>query len=66
MANADRPPGSGRITSWPESHLCKTPMPRPESRLALDEIRAAHGRVTNMKRTLARSPVALHCAHDLV
>jgi alkylhydroperoxidase family enzyme len=32
----------------------------PESRAALDEIRAAHGRVTNMKRTLARSPVALH------
>ena len=32
----------------------------PESRCALDEIRAAHGRVTNMKRTLARSPVALH------
>jgi alkylhydroperoxidase family enzyme len=32
---------------------------RPESRAAMDEIRAAHGRVTNMKRTLARSPVAL-------
>jgi alkylhydroperoxidase family enzyme len=31
----------------------------PESRAALDEIRAAHGRVTNMKRTLARSPIAL-------
>ena len=31
----------------------------PESRGALDEILAAHGRVTNMKRTLARSPVAL-------
>jgi alkylhydroperoxidase family enzyme len=31
----------------------------PESRRVLDEIRAAHGRVTNMKRTLARSPVAL-------
>ncbi len=31
-----------------------------ESRAALDEIRAAPGRVTNMKRTLARSPVALH------
>jgi hypothetical protein len=30
-----------------------------ESRAALDEIRAAHGRVTNMKRTLARAPVAL-------
>jgi alkylhydroperoxidase family enzyme len=30
-----------------------------ESRGALDEIRAAHGRVTNMKSTLARSPVAL-------
>ncbi len=26
---------------------------------ALEEIQAAHGRVTNMKRTLARSPVAL-------
>ena len=33
---------------------------RSESRTALDEILAAHGRVTNMKRTLARSPVALH------
>jgi len=32
---------------------------KPESRTAMDEIRAAHGRVTNMKRTLARSPVAL-------
>ena len=32
----------------------------PESRTALDKTRAAHGRVTNMKRTLARSPVALH------
>lgn len=30
-----------------------------ESRAALDVIQAAHGRVTNMKRTLARSPVAL-------
>jgi alkylhydroperoxidase family enzyme len=32
---------------------------REESRIALDEIRTAHGRVTNMKRTLSRSPVAL-------
>jgi alkylhydroperoxidase family enzyme len=31
----------------------------PEARAALEGIRAAHGRVTNMKRTLARSPVAL-------
>jgi alkylhydroperoxidase family enzyme len=31
----------------------------PEARAALDEIQAAHGRVTNMKRTLARAPVAL-------
>lgn len=31
----------------------------PDSRAAIDEIQAAHGRVTNMKRTLARSPVAL-------
>jgi alkylhydroperoxidase family enzyme len=31
-----------------------------ESRNAIDEIRTAHGRVTNMKRTLARAPVALH------
>jgi alkylhydroperoxidase family enzyme len=30
-----------------------------ESRQALDEVVAAHGRATNMKRTLARSPVAL-------
>lgn len=31
----------------------------PESLAALDAIRATHGRVTNMKRTLARAPVAL-------
>jgi alkylhydroperoxidase family enzyme len=31
----------------------------PESRAALEGIQQAHGRVTNMKRTLARSPVAL-------
>jgi alkylhydroperoxidase family enzyme len=31
----------------------------PEARDALEGIRASHGRVTNMKRTLARSPVAL-------
>jgi alkylhydroperoxidase family enzyme len=31
----------------------------PEARAALEGIRAAHGRVTNMKGTLARSPVAL-------
>ncbi len=29
-------------------------------RAALDQILASHGRVTNMKRTLAHSPVALH------
>ncbi len=33
----------------------------PAGRVAMDEILASHGRVTNMKRTLARSPVAL-CA----
>jgi alkylhydroperoxidase family enzyme len=32
----------------------------PAGRAALDGILAAHGRVTNMKRTLARAPVALH------
>ncbi len=32
----------------------------PVSRAALDEILSAHGRATNMKRTLARAPVALH------
>jgi alkylhydroperoxidase family enzyme len=31
----------------------------PAGRAALDGIVAAHGRTTNMKRTLARSPVAL-------
>jgi len=31
----------------------------PEARAVLDEIRATHGRVTNMKRTLARAPAAL-------
>jgi len=30
----------------------------PESRAAIDEIQVAHGRVTNMKRTLAHTPVA--------
>jgi alkylhydroperoxidase family enzyme len=34
-------------------------MALPDSRAALEAIRAQHGRVTNMKRTLARSPVAL-------
>jgi alkylhydroperoxidase family enzyme len=32
----------------------------PAGRAALEGILAAHGRVTNMKRTLARSSVALH------
>ena len=32
----------------------------PAARAVLDDIVAAHGRATNMKRTLARSPVALH------
>jgi alkylhydroperoxidase family enzyme len=31
----------------------------PEQRSALDETERVHGRVTNMKRTLARSPTAL-------
>lgn len=31
----------------------------PAARAALDQIKSAHGRVTNMKRTLAHSPVAL-------
>jgi alkylhydroperoxidase family enzyme len=31
----------------------------PAGRAALEGIRKAHGRVTNMKRTLARAPVAL-------
>jgi alkylhydroperoxidase family enzyme len=35
------------------------PDTNPQSRAALEEIHATHGRVTNMKRTLARSPVAL-------
>jgi alkylhydroperoxidase family enzyme len=32
----------------------------PEARQELDRQLAAHGRVTNMKRTLAHSPTALH------
>jgi alkylhydroperoxidase family enzyme len=32
----------------------------PEARAELERQLAAHGRVTNMKRTLAHSPVALH------
>jgi alkylhydroperoxidase family enzyme len=39
--------------------LDSNPEIKPDSRAAMDEIQAAHGRVTNMKRTLARSPVAL-------
>jgi alkylhydroperoxidase family enzyme len=35
------------------------PQIAPEARAAIERIRAAHGRVTNMKRTLARAPVAL-------
>src|SRR5262245_43255438 len=35
------------------------PEAEPAARALLDAQRAAHGRVTNMKRTLARSPVAL-------
>ncbi|MDR3635293.1 MAG: hypothetical protein P4L84_15930 [Isosphaeraceae bacterium] len=42
-----------RITPLPDAEA------GPESRAALEDIRAAHGRVTNMKQTLARSPVAL-------
>ncbi len=37
-----------------------------ESGAAIAEIRAADGRVTNMKRTLARSPSRTARAHDLV
>jgi alkylhydroperoxidase family enzyme len=32
----------------------------PEARALLEEQRAAHGRTTNMKRTLAHVPIALH------
>ena len=32
----------------------------PQAQAELDRQRAAHGRVTNMKRTLAHSPAALH------
>jgi alkylhydroperoxidase family enzyme len=32
----------------------------PAARAELERQRAAHGRVTNMKRTLAHSPIALH------
>lgn len=42
-----------RIDPLPEA---ETDEPRRE---ALEHVRAAHGRLTNMKRTLARSPVAL-------
>jgi len=40
----------------------------PAARKQLEQQIAAHGRVTNMKRTLARSPAALHafmCWYDL-
>ena len=42
-----------RIPPLPETDAC------PAARRLLDEQRAAHGRVTNMKRTLAHSPTAL-------
>jgi alkylhydroperoxidase family enzyme len=45
-----------RITPLQDSDNDANPM----SRAALDQIRAAHGRVSNMKRTLARAPVALN------
>ena len=38
----------------------------PSARAALEAIRSNGGRVTNMKRTLARQPVALRRALDLV
>ena len=38
----------------------------PEARRELDRQLAAHGRVTNMKRTLAHSPAALRRADAVV
>jgi alkylhydroperoxidase family enzyme len=43
-----------RIEPMPEDRA------RPAARAELERQRAAHGRVTNMKRTLAHSPAALH------
>ena len=44
---------------WRESNRSIRTKARRERREALDQVVAAHGRATNMKRTLARSPVAL-------
>jgi len=43
----------GRVQPLPDAQVT------PAARLELDKQLAAHGRVTNMKRTLAYSPVAL-------
>jgi alkylhydroperoxidase family enzyme len=43
----------GRVQPLPDAQVT------PAARLELDKQLAAHGRVTNMKRTLAHSPVAL-------
>ena len=40
--------------------------PGNHAQAALDAIRSQGGKVTNMKRTLARQPVALRAALDLV
>ena len=50
----------GERRPWREFLLFEDDEADPAGRAALDEILAGHGRVTNMKRTLARSPVALH------
>ena len=39
---------------------------KPESRAAIEEIQSAHGRVTNMKRTLARLAGCAPRLDDLV
>ena len=53
-----RSPGRG---TWRGADRTDRTRERPRARgvQALDEVVAAHGRATNMKRTLARSPVAL-------
>src|SRR5207244_12413967 len=50
---ARRSSGMARIPPLPEGDAA------PEARAILERHRAAYGRVTNMKRTLAHSPAAL-------
>src|SRR5262245_36043790 len=54
-----------RIRATGRNHMARIPpleyeQAAPDARVELDRQLAAHGRVTNMKRTLAHAPAALH------